>query len=151
MGPPTGVACGSRPLEGSLLFLQRRRGIARRGRRVSFAQMDISPLGRRERFAVEPTEAGEGIVVRASGALDLAAVATLKEALDGVFERDGHSTVILDLAQLTFIDSTGIALLLREKQAARRDGERLRIRGGSGRAVRRTLELAGVDSLLREG
>ena len=72
-------------------------------------------------------------------------------SLDEAFERDGHLTVILDLAQLTFIDSTGIALLLREKQAARKDGERLRIRGGSGRAVRRTLELAGVDSLLRDG
>ena len=117
---------------------------------MSFARMDIPPLGRRERFAVEPTEAGETIVVRASGALDLAAVATLKEALDEVFERDGHSTVVLDLAQLTFIDSTGIALLLREKQASRKDGQRLRIRGGSGRAVRRTLELAGVDSLLGE-
>ena len=117
---------------------------------MSFAQMDISPLGRRERFVVEPTEAGEAIVVRASGALDLAAVATLKETLEEVFERDGHSTVILDLAELTFIDSTGIALLLRERQASRKDGERLKIRGGSGRAVRKTLELAGVDSLLRD-
>ena len=41
-------------------------------------------------------------------------------------------------------------MLLREKQASRKDGERLSIRGGSGRAVRRTLELAGVDSLLRD-
>ena len=116
---------------------------------MSFARMDIPPLGKRERFTSEPTEAGEAIVVRASGALDLAAVATLKETLDEAFERDGHSTVILDLAELTFIDSTGLALLLREKQASRKDGARLSIRGGSARAVRRTLELAGVDSLLR--
>jgi anti-sigma B factor antagonist len=105
-------------------------------------------LGQRDRFAAHVEDGGEPLVVRASGALDLAAVATLKETLDAAFEGDGRSDVIVDLTELTSIDSTGIALLLCEKQAPRAGGGSLRIRGASDPSVRPTLDLAGVDSLL---
>jgi anti-sigma B factor antagonist len=112
-----------------------------KGRKETWLLMQTSPM---DLFAARIEEEGGSLVVRPSGELDLATVPMLEDSLHEALGR-GDSPVILDLTELAFIDSTGIALLLRESQGD--DGTRLSIRGASA-GVRRTFELTGVESIL---
>lgn len=49
-----------------------------------------------------------------------------KEKLDGLLEA-GETKIVLDVAQITFIDSAGIGTLIRAAQAALRKGGSLKI------------------------
>jgi anti-anti-sigma factor len=63
-----------------------------------------------------------------SGELDLATVDGLGGAINGLVDA-GFKTVVLDLRRLTFIDSTGLRLIVRE---SRRPDVRLRLIDGVG-------------------
>ena len=78
------------------------------------------------------------------GDVDLTTAPTLGKALTSFIDV-GETEVDLDLSQVEFMDSQGI----RELVAARRAGLRMTITNAS-RAVRRTLEVAGLDSYLNE-
>lgn len=69
------------------------------------------------------------------GELDMATVRQLDEAIAGII-KPGRP-VVIDMAQLTYIDSSGLALLARTHQQS---GERVVISNPS-RQVRRVLEL----------
>jgi anti-anti-sigma factor len=56
---------------------------------------------------------------------------------------------VVDLAAVTFMDSTGLTTLMDAQLAARENGWRFGIRRASP-AVRRVFELAGVGDLLDE-
>jgi anti-sigma B factor antagonist len=101
-------------------------------------------------FEVKSEELEGGIrAFRVQGELDMHTAPELERRLEGVIEADAAS-VLLDLSACEFIDSTGIALIVRSWQKLDRDaaGE------GSGRLVitcdnhqvRRLLEITGVDS-----
>ncbi|HEX5712408.1 MAG TPA: STAS domain-containing protein [Solirubrobacterales bacterium] len=79
------------------------------------------------------------------GELDLANADKLETALDAALA--GSRRVVLDMAALTFIDSTGIALLV---AALGHEGseDRLRFVPSQSLAVTRVLEITGVDSRL---
>ena len=64
------------------------------------------------------------------------------------FRRQGHA-VALDLAEVTFMDSTGLTTLMDAQRAAESNGWRFEIRRTSP-AVRRVFDLAGVARLLGE-
>lgn len=81
-------------------------------------------------------------VIAASGELDLATVAQVRSALAAEMGT-GRSTV-LDLTDVTFMDSTGVALLVRSMQAAKRADRDLRVVAAPGGAVERVLAMAGV-------
>lgn len=96
-------------------------------------------------FGLEIDAAGDAVVIAASGELDLQHRDTLAEAAIGHLEQ-GRS-VVVDLAKVTFIDSSGLSALIRSRQAAHRVGGSFSIRGASG-AVARVLEITGLgDSL----
>ncbi len=63
-----------------------------------------------------------------------------------MFGDDGAEIVVVDLRELTFMDSTGINLLLRMR-AACQDTDRLRVINGS-RSVQRILDVSGVRAHL---
>ncbi len=93
-------------------------------------------------------ETREGRVHRLTpiGELDIATTPTLESAFDAAL-RDGDSEmIVVDLTELSFIDSTGIHLLLRMHGACA-DVDRLRMINGS-RAVERMLDLTGVRAHL---
>jgi anti-sigma B factor antagonist len=84
----------------------------------------------------------EGVVtIRPTGELDIATAASLERAL--IEDRRRGDRVVLDLAALEFIDSTGLRAIVRGAEAARRDGWELRLRPGP-HAVQRVFEIAGV-------
>jgi anti-sigma B factor antagonist len=85
------------------------------------------------------------VVVRLAGDLDLRVAddvaATVEELLDAGFPR-----VVLDLRELSFLDSSGIHMLIAARRAAeRRQRDVSLIRGP--RNVQRVLQLTGTESL----
>jgi anti-anti-sigma factor len=80
------------------------------------------------------------------GELDLATAPLLETAFDSVFRDGDAEMIVVDLTELSFIDSTGIHLLLR-MSAACGDADRLRVINGS-RAVQRILDITGARARL---
>jgi anti-anti-sigma factor len=56
--------------------------------------------------------------------------------------------VVIDMREVTFIDSTGLALLLRTEAASRQDGFELEILRSPAAAVRSALEASGLERVL---
>ena len=78
--------------------------------------------------------------------------ATAKE-LEAEFiriEATSASRIVLDLSELEFIDSTGLAVILRADVRAKNDGHVLRVLPPDGQ-VGRVFELSGMDELLAFG
>lgn len=86
------------------------------------------------------------VTVRLTGELDLATRPSLLTALDEAVAT-GTSTVVVDMRDLSFIDSTGIGALLRATHDGAQNGHVVQFRRSDG-PVERTLRTAGVGSLL---
>src|ERR1700761_7697932 len=95
-------------------------------------------------FGLIIEELGSGAVrIALRGELDLAHAYTFDEELRRV-EEARPACVVLDLRELAFLDSCGLARLLAARRRARRLGHRLLVVRGS-RAVQRLFALAAVD------
>jgi anti-sigma B factor antagonist len=79
------------------------------------------------------------------GELDIATAPELAETLARL--RAHRHAVTLDLENVTFMDSTGLTTLMDAWREAEREGGEFSVRAASP-AVRRVIELAGVDRLL---
>jgi anti-anti-sigma factor len=80
--------------------------------------------------------------VRLQGELDLATAEKLERELLRVEGSDAQS-IVLDLSALTFIDSTGVRLIIQAAARSRADSQRLALLRGP-RAVQRVFELTGM-------
>lgn len=101
-------------------------------------------------FDVQTEEIDGGIrVFTVHGELDMNTAPELEQALETALE-DEEAAVMLDLSDCEFIDSTGIALIVRTWQRLDRDAGN----GGKGKfilccvnhQVRRLLKITGVES-----
>ena len=79
-----------------------------------------------------------------SGELDVATVPTLEAELDALKTADPGLMIVIDLTELTFMDSTGLHLLVRLTE---RFPQRLRVINGSS-SVERLLDLSGARERL---
>ncbi|HWD70189.1 MAG TPA: STAS domain-containing protein [Solirubrobacteraceae bacterium] len=95
-------------------------------------------------FEVGVKAEAQGTVVTVSGELDVASSQALEHELAKLH---GVPTVIVDLRALTFIDSTGLGVLVRTHQACKEQGRRLGLVRGNGQ-VNRLLNLTGLDDEL---
>ena len=103
--------------------------------------MDAQPPAQ---LAVDVVETGEGeVTVALRGELDLAASGAVAERLAAL--RGRH--VVIDLRRLTFIDSSGLHVLLRAYRRAAAAGGSVRLRRPP-RRVMRTFELVGLADVL---
>ena len=84
------------------------------------------------------------VIVRPRGELDLATVETLSAALDRI---DRAGRLVLDLRGLSFIDSTGLRLLVALHQRCQRDGLDLLLISPEAPADR-AIQLSGLDQAL---
>ncbi|MER7168782.1 STAS domain-containing protein [Micromonospora sp. NPDC000207] len=89
----------------------------------------------------------DGVRLRLTGELDLSTVPQLDAVLDDVAAR-GRRRLVVDLTDLVFCDSTGIAAFVRGDNRAAADGGWLRVTGATGR-VERVLQVTGLWDLLR--
>jgi anti-sigma B factor antagonist len=94
-------------------------------------------------FQVEIQAEGEQVRVVPQGELDLVTVEQLHAQIDEL-RSNGATAIVLDLRQLSFMDSTGLRLLLTLDAAARSDGFSFSIVDGEG-PVRHLLELTRLD------
>ena len=95
-------------------------------------------------FTVDVRRRTDVAIVQPYGELDLATVETLRAALDGV-EQIGR--LVLDLRGLSFIDSTGLHLLVALHQRARRDGFQLTLVAPAAPS-NKVIQLSGLDRTL---
>ena len=81
--------------------------------------------------------------VQPSGDIDLATVGELDQHIAATIAAETTASVVVDLSEVSFIDSTGIASLLRGRRLADDPPKPYHITGASG-LVRQVLELTGV-------
>ncbi len=79
----------------------------------------------------------------ASGELDLDSGEVLAEAISGAVTSGNYAHVVVDLDRVTFLDSTGIAVLIAGKNLAADYGVTYRVANPQD-VVRRTLHVTGV-------
>jgi anti-sigma B factor antagonist len=86
------------------------------------------------------------VVVRIVGEVDLASAPVLREALIELIDGQGNLFVVLDLEELSFIDSTGIGVLVRALRSVREKGGDLTLTNCRA-ATLRILEIAGLTEI----
>jgi anti-sigma B factor antagonist len=102
---------------------------------AAFAQQDTA-------FSVAVHRNRNEVVVAPAGDLDMATTGQLEHQLAEL--RDvGFTDIVLDLRALTFIECSGLNLLLSVHRRAQADGHRFRLIEGSA-ATRRLFELTGT-------
>jgi anti-anti-sigma factor len=124
---------------------------AKRGRMTEQA-----PKGRQQSRALQVLELGELTVcseregdvhtIGLAGELDLATVGAVEHELKRVETSDALS-IVVDLSDLTFMDSTGIRMLINADARSRADGHRLILLPGPV-SVQRVFEVCGVQRRL---
>jgi anti-sigma B factor antagonist len=95
-------------------------------------------------FGVTSHREAGSLVVATTGELDIAAVQTVREE---IARREPGERLTIDLRGLSFLDTSGIQLVVEAFRAARDDGFELTVLRGPER-VQRVFEIAGLDSVL---
>jgi anti-sigma B factor antagonist len=94
-------------------------------------------------LSLQTETVGDTRTLRLRGELDLASADVLETELGDALG-DGGSRVVVDLRELIFIDSTGIAILVAAIRRDEGDGK-LRFVPSRAQAVTRVLRLTGVE------
>ena len=115
-------------------------GQRRDGLRVTTSFFEVGKL------MVHSEREGDLHTIYVRGELDLATADDLERELIKVEDTDALS-IILDLSDLQFIDSTGVRVLLSAHARSRANSNRLTLLRGSA-AVQRVFEVTGILNLL---
>jgi len=92
---------------------------------------------------------GVAVVVRVTGELDtLTAPAVDARLTDVQADLVGSATLVVDLSDLTFMSSAGLALLDTHHERCAEQGSRLRVVTGDNRSVLRPVRITGLDTVL---
>jgi anti-sigma B factor antagonist len=94
-------------------------------------------------FMIAHEDLGDWVVVTVSGEVDMATGPTLRDDLLGVLARGNHR-VVLDLSNVTFMDSSGLGALLGGHRRARLLGGEVRLAAPSERVLE-ILRLTNLD------
>lgn len=97
-------------------------------------------------FEVSVSDLDGGIqVIAVRGELDLSTAPDLERPLQGALQ-SGEGPILVDLSECEFIDSTGIALIVRATQQLENDGAgRTLVVCSYNDQVRRVLDITGLD------
>jgi anti-sigma B factor antagonist len=104
----------------------------------------VLELDRPQPFAVDVRRRSDVAIVQPHGELDMATAETLRAALDGV---ENAGRLVLDLRGLSFIDSSGLHLLVALHERAQRDGFQLTLIAPAAPADK-AIQLSGLDQTL---
>ncbi len=96
---------------------------------------------------IDVVERDGSIILKVDGDLDLATAPLLDEQLDCAAGSDA-TMIVVDLAQVEFIDSSGLHVLVQHACGSRQNGRRVRLTKGS-EQVQQLFRITGVlDHLL---
>jgi anti-anti-sigma factor len=99
-------------------------------------------------FDVKTTQEPFGLRVSLSGEIDMSVVEELQQELDKVLDdQQAPEVVAIDLREVTFLDSSGLRLVLQLNEKLRSGGRRLVVVMGP-RRVAKVFELTGADETL---
>ena len=104
-------------------------------------------MGAIEQLRIDVREESDRIVVTLAGELDMANAPLLQDAIESA-ELAAAKTVVLDLQGLTFLDSTGLRIILAAREQCWRRGQEFAVTPGS-QQVQRLLSVTGVGEHLR--
>lgn len=90
---------------------------------------------------------GKAIRVSLRGDLDLKTADPLREALDKLADRYRDKNLVLDLGEVSFVDSSGLGVILGRYRRLAQDMRTISLVGVKP-GVRAVLELAGIDSIM---
>lgn len=92
------------------------------------------------------TSQQDGVFVLAFGGdIDVASAVTVRDALDRVIAA-GHHTIVLDLSEVRFLDSTGLGVMVGRLKAVRDLGGDMHLVCTSPR-ITRVLSITGLDEV----
>lgn len=91
------------------------------------------------------TQDEDRYVVRPTGVLDAVTAPALGQQLTDLVGR-GSGAVVVDLSNVTFMDSMGLGTLVKASRRLSRQGRSFRLTGETA-AVRRIVEVAGLERL----
>lgn len=97
-------------------------------------------------LSLDTRQEGAVTVLTLRGDLDLATVSILRESALGELDRPECETLVLNVAKLTFLDSTGLGCWIDLRNHAQQRGKSLRFESVPV-VVRRTVTLAGLAEL----
>lgn len=93
--------------------------------------------------------AGARATIELVGDLDVAGAGRLRELGSSALSTDGVERLVLDMAGVIFVDSSGLGALIHLRSAAEAEGAVL-ILSGRSPTVRRVFELAGLARLFED-
>ena len=99
-------------------------------------------------MSVKINISGEVLTAYLEGELDHHSAKDIREQIDNAIDRNAPSLLILDFRDLTFMDSSGIAVLLRAYRRLGALGGEVRVHNVPPQAAR-VLRAAGLDKLIR--
>jgi anti-sigma B factor antagonist len=150
--PDSQSAASGRPAQLNLVETSRPSAEAAR-RALSARVAEISYL---EPFAVKVQRRDHVTIVQPHGELDVATVDTLRSTLDAAIAETLHTALndfdtgaglVLDLRSLSFLDSSGLHLLVALDERAQRDGFQLTLLAPAA-PLDRAIQLCGLDQVL---
>lgn len=103
-------------------------------------------MARDRLFEVHRARRNGAMVVIASGEIDLASSPELRTALYD--PETAAETVVLDLREVTFMDSSGLGVIVGQHKRAREEGFRFCVAIDGAAEVQRILELSGLVAVL---
>jgi len=98
-----------------------------------------------ERLTIEQTSDGDRPVLLITGEIDVSTADQFRSAIEGVLA--DHHRVEIDLREMTFMDSTGLAVLIGAHQSVGQIREAVRLRHAPSKVVR-PLEITSVSELV---
>lgn len=99
-------------------------------------------------FGVSSETVESALVVTVRGDIDLATASQLWESIEAQWHLD--QALILDLAQVPFMDSTGLSVLVRAAELARPQGSLVAVVATTNR-VRKVITITGLDTFIYMG
>ena len=98
-------------------------------------------------FRLDTERDGDVAALRLAGELDMGATFSLEPELDRLLGDEDVRRLVVDLRDVTFVDSTGLRLILDLHQRTERDDRALSLVRGDP-TVQRVFTLAGLDDVL---
>ncbi len=98
---------------------------------------------------IECTKEGKRIIARLRGELDHHSAKNVRETLDELLDNEQTEELILEMSGVTFMDSTGIGVILGRYKRINEQGGIMKIANAHGHAES-ILRMSGVFSIMEE-
>jgi anti-anti-sigma factor len=99
------------------------------------------------RVEIREEAKGKNLTLSVDGELDIGSIPVLSQHIDGRLP-DDYTTLTLDLSELTFMDSSGLRLLIELNRRAQREAWRLSLIRSKHRSANQVFRITGADAAL---